>query len=97
MGFGFASAGSMAGLRPWHQRNQTSPRDGWYPSRGFVRLYSAGFSPSIPQLGSLVKADDGVGTDPYTFNHRLLREHNSWVSECGSDTTWHPTPLTLFL
>ena len=45
---GFASAGSLVCRRPWHQRNQTSPRDGWHPSRGFVRLYSAGFSPSIP-------------------------------------------------
>jgi len=25
-----------------------------------------------PQLGSLVKADEGVGTDQYTFNQLML-------------------------
>ena len=34
MVFGFASAGSLVGVRPWHQRNQTSPRDGLAPVSG---------------------------------------------------------------
>ena len=72
MGFGFASAGCLVGGRPWHQRNQTSPRDGLAPVSG-VRPFIQRRVPTLNPLGSLVKADERVGTDTSTFNHMLLR------------------------
>ena len=48
MGFGFASAGSLLAVGLGIKGIKRAPEMVWHPSRGFVRLYSAGFLLSIP-------------------------------------------------